>query len=180
MKKPFSARRLSFIALGSALITVCAWISVPAAVPFTLQTFAVFTVTCVLGWRDAALSALVYLFLGGVGVPVFSGFSGGPGALFGATGGYLLGFIAIPLLRAPAGKNARLPMEALALIAGLAVCYAFGTAWFVRVYSRQSAITVSKALSLCVVPFILPDLMKLTLSLAVGRRVREALRLAAA
>ena len=172
-----SARRLSFIALGSALIAVCAWISVPAAVPFTLQTFAVFTAVTVLGAKDAALSVLVYLFLGFAGLPVFSGFRGGPGALFGPTGGYLWGFFLIPRFWWFFRKKSRPALRAAALLAGLAACYAFGTAWFVYTYTGASGITAAKALSLCVVPFILPDLGKLFLALLVGRRVRAALRI---
>ncbi len=177
MKTPFSARRLSYIALGAALIAVCAWISIPAPVPFTLQTFAVFAAVCILGGRDAALAVLVYLLIGGIGVPVFAGFKGGPGVLFGATGGYLWGFLAVALIYMLFSPKDSLPRQIAALSLGLAACYLFGTAWFIAVYSRTSEITVLRALSLCVVPFILPDLAKMALGAAVGRRVRRALKL---
>ena len=177
MKKTFSAQRLAYIALGAALTAACAWISVPAPVPFTLQTFAVFASVLILGGRESAIAILVYLFLGAVGLPVFAGFKGGPGVLFGPTGGYLWGFLLIALLyRIPVRKES-LPVRALLLAAGLAVCYAFGTAWFITVYSRTSPMGLSKALSLCVVPFILPDLAKLALALLVGCRVRRALHI---
>ncbi len=180
MKNSFSAQRLAYIALGCALIAVCAWISIPAPVPFTLQTFAVFTVVMILGGRDAALAILVYLFLGAVGVPVFAGFKGGPGVLFGATGGYLWGFLAIALLYWLLRPGDGLFSQVLILTVGLAACYAFGTAWFMVVYSRASQITLARALSLCVIPFILPDLGKMLLGLFIGRRVRAALRLSRA
>ncbi len=180
MKTAFSAQRLSRIALACALIAVCAWISIPAAVPFTLQTFAVFTAVLILGGRDASLAILVYLFLGGIGIPVFAGFKGGPGVLFGPTGGYLWGFLVISLGYMFFVRRSSLPGEILVLAAGLLGCYFFGTAWFIWVYSRTGEMPVTKALSLCVVPFILPDLAKLALAVAVGRRVRTALRLSPA
>ena len=83
---------MAFIALFAVIIAVCSWISIPAAVPFTLQTFAVFTAVGVLGGKRGTLCVLVYLLLGAFGVPVFAGFSGGLGAVFGMTGGYLFGF----------------------------------------------------------------------------------------
>ena len=93
----FSTRDLCFCAIGAALIAVCAWISIPAEVPFTLQTFAIFAVCGLLGGRRGTVSVLVYLLLGAVGLPVFSGFRGGLGALLGTTGGYILGFLALAL-----------------------------------------------------------------------------------
>lgn len=87
-------RDMALIAAFAAVITVCAWISVPAAVPFTLQTFAVFLAVGLLGGKRGTIAVAVYILLGAVGVPVFSGFNGGLGALLGITGGYILGFLA--------------------------------------------------------------------------------------
>ena len=89
----FSTRDLCFCAIGAALIAVCAWISIPADVPFTLQTFAIFAVCGLLGGKRGTVSVLVYLLLGAVGAPVFAGFRGGFASLIGTTGGYLVGFI---------------------------------------------------------------------------------------
>ena len=89
---------LTYIALSAVLITVCAWISIPAPVPFTLQTFAVFFALLTLGGRRGMLAILTYLMMGTVGLPVFTGFHGGLGVLLGATGGYLLGFIVMALV----------------------------------------------------------------------------------
>lgn len=84
---------ITLTALYSALIAVCSWISVPAAVPFTMQTFAVFVTVGVLGGKRGTYSVLLYLLLGAAGLPVFAGFTGGVGHLFGATGGYIIGFL---------------------------------------------------------------------------------------
>ena len=67
-------RDLVFIALAAALITVCSWISIPLTVPITLQTFAIFTVVGLLGMRRGTIAVLIYILLGAVGIPVFSGF----------------------------------------------------------------------------------------------------------
>ena len=103
----FSTRDLCFCAIGAALIAVCAWISIPADVPFTLQTFAIFTVCGLLGGRRGTVSVLVYLLLGAVGAPVFAGFRGGFASLIGTTGGYLVGFILLALIIAPARARSR-------------------------------------------------------------------------
>ena len=175
MKTAGNARALTFAALGAALMVVCSLISIPAAVPFTLQTFGVFVILIILGGRLGSLSILAFIALGLVGLPVFSGGRGGPAALFGPTGGYILGFLLTGLCycvyeRLGQGRGL---WQAVSLLAGLALCYAFGTAWFIRVYSGE--MTLARALSLCVWPFVLPDLAKLALALVIGRRVRKAL-----
>ncbi len=87
-----AAKDLAVVGLGTAIVTVCAWISIPiGTVPFTLQTFAVAAVGGLLGWKRGSLSVLAYLLLGLVGVPVFAGFKAGLAALMGPTGGYILG-----------------------------------------------------------------------------------------
>lgn len=97
---------LAYIALMAALIALCAWISVPLGpVPFTMQTFGIFAALGLLGGRRGTLAFLIYLLLGIVGLPVFSGFSAGAGVLFGATGGYLLGYLAAALLQAGANPS---------------------------------------------------------------------------
>ena len=140
----FSTRDLCFCAIGAALIAVCAWISIPADVPFTLQTFAIFAVCGLLGGKRGTVSVLVYLLLGAVGAPVFAGFRGGFAALIGTTGGYLVGFILLALIIAFAQARWGLGQWVFVLSAavGLLVCYAFGTAWFLIVYTRTGAITL--------------------------------------
>ena len=123
---------LVYIAVGAALIAICSWISVPLTVPFTLQTFAVFFLLTLFGGKRGTLSVLVYILLGAVGLPVFSGMQGGIGVLAGNTGGYILGFVLTGLIfwgaEALFGKSAVSQLAALTL--GLAVCYLFGTLWF--------------------------------------------------
>ena len=87
-----------YIALFTSLISVCAWMTVPFAVPFTMQTFGVFVTLALLGGKRGTVSVICYILLGAFGLPVFSGFNGGVSALFGATGGYIMGFIIASLL----------------------------------------------------------------------------------
>ncbi len=175
-----SARSMAYIGLCAALMAVCAWICIPATVPFTMQTFAVLLGCGLLGGKRGAAAVLVYLLLGAAGLPVFSGFRGGLGVLLGTTGGYLIGFLATALvmwaLERAARRNALL--LALSMGLGLLVCYAFGTAWFLVVYARNSgAIGLSAALSMCVAPYLLPDAAKLLLAVFLTGRLRRALRL---
>ena len=176
MKKSFSIRDMIYVSLMAVVIALCSWLSVPSAVPFTMQTFAVFCALLLLGGRRGFLAVGLYILLGAFGLPVFSGFRGGIGVLLGPTGGYILGFLLTGLcdwLYERFGHE-RLPVQAACMVLGLVLCYAFGTAWFIRVYTGD--ITLARALSLCVWPFIIPDLIKLALALLVGRRVRRALR----
>lgn len=165
---------LIYIALGAALMAVCSWISVPAAVPFTMQTFGIFTVLLSLGPKRGTSSVAAYLLLGAVGAPVFSNFGGGPGALFGATGGYLMGFLftGLAYMLGTSAFGYGFWSRALSLLVGLLLCYAFGTGWFIFIYTRATGpMGLSRALSLCVLPFMIPDLLKLALALLVSRRI---------
>ena len=108
-----------------------------------------------------------------MGLPVFSGFQAGAGVLLGPTGGYIVGFLFIGLiywLGEPL-KPGRIASCAL-LIGGLAVCYAFGTAWFIRVNAAKGkTLTVLTSLGICVFPYIVPDLLKLAASEVIAWRV---------
>lgn len=169
---------LVYTAIGAALIAVCAWVSIPLTVPFTMQTFAVFFVLLLLGGMRGTTSILVYILLGAAGVPVFAEFTGGIGILFGNTGGYIIGFLLTGLMYLLAEHlfGDRLMVKITALVLGLALCYAFGTVWFYVLYTRQSgAVSILTVLSWCVFPFILPDLLKLTLAVLLSGRVKRML-----
>ena len=175
----FTAAELTYTAIAAALIAVCSWISIPAAVPFTMQTFGVFFALSLLGGKCGTLAVLVYVLLGAAGLPVFAGFSSGAGVLLGSTGGYILGFLlsglAYGLTVKALGKNTL--AEILGMTAGLIFCYASGTAWFMLVYARDNGpVGLGMVLSWCVVPFILPDLAKMALAIYLAARIRPALK----
>ncbi|MBQ9030393.1 MAG: biotin transporter BioY [Parasporobacterium sp.] len=180
MNRKSKALDLTYMALGAVLIAVCSWISIPASVPFTLQTFAVFLVLGLLGGKRGTVSILVYLLLGAIGIPVFSGFTGGFSRLIGMTGGYLISYIFIGLIYWGAGKlfGTKLPVRIISMLVGNLVCYAFGTAWFMVVYAGQTGpIGLGTALGMCVIPFILPDLLKIALAIFLAGRLRKPLHL---
>lgn len=159
-----------------AILAICSWLTIPATVPFTLQTFAVFFILLVIGGKRGTITILTYILLGLVGVPVFSGFRGGPSVLFGTTGGYILGFLFTGLIFWIMGclVGKKLWMKILALLIGLAVCYTFGTLWFVWMYGRNvEQISMMSALGMCVFPFLIPDAAKLALAVVVSSRVRK-------
>ncbi len=168
-----------FIGLFAALIAVCSQIQIPGAVPFTLQTFAVFLAGGLLGGKRGTISVIVYILLGAVGLPVFAGFKGGIGALLGTTGGYIIGFIfsmlvfvVFELLLKEKAKKI-IPLG-IAMVIGLIICYAFGTAWFMIVYTNtKEPIGLITALSWCVFPFIIPDIVKIALALTLTSRLKR-------
>ncbi|WP_298483674.1 biotin transporter BioY [uncultured Ruminococcus sp.] len=162
------------IALFAAIMAVCSWIQIPMTVPFTLQTFAIFCALGTLGGKSGSISVLVYIVLGAVGVPVFAGFSGGMGVLMGTTGGYIIGFLFTALLYWAITHffGEKLPVMIIAMVLGLLVCYAFGTAWFMIVYANANgAVGLITALGWCVFPFIIPDLVKIALAILIAKRI---------
>ena len=175
----FSARDLARVAMGVALIAVCSWLSVPMTVPFTLQTFAVCLLAALFGLRLGLWTVVCYLLLGAAGAPVFAGFSGGIAALLGPTGGYLVGFLftALSVGLAVGRWGRRLPVLILSMALGILLCYTFGTAWFVLVYTRNSGpISVGAALGMCVFPYLLPDAVKIALAAILTQRLTPILR----
>ena len=171
---------MAYIAMFAVVMAVCAWISIPAAVPFTLQTFGVFLAVAVLGGKRGTLAVLIYLLLGAVGIPVFAGFNGGLGYMLGATGGYIVGFVlsALVMWAMEAALGRKTWVLAVSMVLGLAVCYVFGTAWFMVVYARNSGpIGLATALGWCVVPYIVPDLVKIALALLLQKLLSPAIRL---
>ena len=169
---------LVYTAIGVTLIAVCSWITMTMTVPFTLQTFAVFAVLLILGGKRGTLATLVYVLMGAVGIPVFSGFAGGVGILFGKTGGYILGFVLAGLVywAMTAALGDKLAIRIAALAAGLVVCYAFGTAWFMHLYMKNTGpVGLMTVLSWCVFPFIVPDIVKLGMAVLVSRRIKPLL-----
>lgn len=167
---------LTYMGMFVALLAVSAWIVIPATVPFTMQTFAVFATIAMLGMRKGALTIIAYILLGLAGVPVFSGFTGGFGVLAGPTGGYLVGFVFSAIVTGAILKRAsrKTPVMFVAMVAGLVVCYIFGTIWFMFLYSGANAIgsvSIWTALTMCVFPYVLPDLVKIALAVFFSKKM---------
>ncbi|WP_419025631.1 biotin transporter BioY [Emergencia sp.] len=162
------------IAIFAVLMAVCSWIAVPTTVPFTMQTFGLFLTVGVLGGKRGTLAILIFILLGAVGIPVFSGFTGGLGILFGTTGGYIIGFIFSGLVMWAMEKliGRKTWALALAMVLAMIVYFTFGTAWFMAVYGRTvGPIGLSAVLGWCVLPFVIPDILKMMLALMLSGRL---------
>lgn len=168
---------LTLTALFAVITVLCSMISVPAAIPFTLQTFGIFLSLFVLGGKYGTLSITVYILLGAVGLPVFHGFTGGVGTLASSTGGYIIGFIlsglVYMLITKLAGKSSKTKL--ISAFIGLILCYITGTLWFTVTSSQGNGF--SSALLTCVVPFIIPDTIKILLAFFISQRLKKINRL---
>jgi len=172
-KRTLPLRQICYIGIFAAVITICAWISVPLpwGVQFTMQTWAVALAGVVLGPKHGALAVLIYILLGVAGVPVFSHFRGGIGVVLGATGGFILTFPAMAWL---AGLGARRGNAVLGacLLAAVAVNLIGGMVWFAVATNN----TLWAAFIGAVAPFILPEIFKMIAVIIVGRGIQTAIR----
>lgn len=169
---------MAYIAVFAVLMAVCSWISIPTAIPFTLQTFAVFLAVTVLGGKRGTMSVLVFVLLGAVGVPVFAGFTGGLYVILGNTGGYIIGFLFAGLLMWLMERlfGRKMWVQAVSMLLGMVTYYVFGTIWFMIVYMRTTGpVGLTAVLGWCVIPFVIPDLIKAALALFLGNTLRKPL-----
>ena len=158
---------LAMVAVMTAVTCVLAPMSIAiGAVPITLTNLVVYFSLYLLGWKRGSLSVLVYILIGMVGLPVFSGFSGGIGKLAGPTGGYLAGFIFLILIAGffmqifPKKKT----LTILGMVLGMAATYIFGTLWL----AAQMELSFTAALSVGVLPYLLGDAVKIAAASIIG------------
>lgn len=158
-------QKMMYCALFAALTALCAWITIPfPPISFTMQTFSVFLTFGLLGGKWGGVSILIYLLLGAVGLPVFSGFQGGMSVLVGPTGGFLWGF----LVAAPVYRAFERIHIMLAMVTGLIVCYTSGCIGYL-IYVGDGSF--SAVLGICVLPFVIPDGIKLWLAYRMTQRL---------
>ena len=169
------AKNMALCGLFTAVLTVCAWISIPFGdSAFTLQTFGIFLTLGLLGGKMGSLTVLVYLLLGAVGVPVFSAFQGGLGALLGTTGGYLFGFMLTALTYWLLTSRRNTPrLRLIVMVIGLLLCYGCGSWWYLTRYLSGGTVTLGLVLLKCVVPFLIPDAVKLGLAWLLTGKLRR-------
>ena len=160
------ARNMALCSLFTAVLALCAWLSVPMGdMVITLQTFGIFLTLGLLGGKRGTVSIFVYLILGVIGAPVFSGFRGGLGALLGTTGGYIFGFMLTALIYWLITSLKDTPFTRLiAMVLGLLLCYGCGSWWYLTRYLSAGEMTLGIVLLKCVVPYLIPDAIKLTLA----------------
>lgn len=168
-----TASSLTRCGLCVALLAVASSISIPLGpIPFTLQTLVLAMFPAALGGRDAVIAVGIYLLLGAIGLPVFSGFSGGIASLVGPSGGFLWGFFVGMVLAAGVLRLHGIPQTArdvLAPVVLLLASYALGTAQLMLVMH----LALPEALALAVLPFVVPDIVKVAIGIQLGRVVRR-------
>ncbi len=160
-------KELNRIAMTAAFMAVCAWINIPGPVPHTLQIFAVCMTAGLLGSKRAAASVLIYIIIGAIGLPVFSGGRSGIGTIIGETGGYIVGFLPMAwvLGKVYEQKRKSMPVYIVGIISGLCLCYLCGILWSVLVYiSNDAGPGVYVIAAKYVLPFVIPDILKLLLA----------------
>ncbi len=173
-ERTLSIQQLSVIGVMTAVICILAPLSIPiGVVPISFTNLAVYIALYVLGVKKGTISYLVYLCIGFIGVPVFSGFTSGPGKLFGPTGGYLVGFIFMAVI---AGIfidrfTDKMYLCFLGMVIGTLVSYLLGTLWLAYV----GEMNLRAALAAGVIPFIPGDLAKIVISMLIGPQIRKQL-----
>lgn len=174
MEKKLTTYQMAVTALMAAVMCVLGPLTVPiGAVPISLANFVICLTAWLLGPRFGTLSVAVYLCIGLIGVPVFSGYGAGLAKIAGPTGGYLVGYLLLALIGGLfiEKSNGNPVVSGIGLVLGDAACYVLGTAWFVF----QMQCELGYALSVCVYPFITLDLAKIVVSCVVGALLRKRL-----
>ena len=174
MEKKLTTYHMAVTALMAAVMCVLGPLTVPiGAVPISLANFVICLTAWLLGPKFGTLSVAVYLCIGLIGVPVFSGYGAGLAKLAGPTGGYLVGYLLLALIGGLfiEKSNGNPVVSGIGLVLGDAACYVLGTAWFVF----QMQCELGYALSVCVYPFIALDLAKIVVSCIVGALLRKRL-----
>ena len=160
MKNKEKLQSITKIGLAAAMLCVLAPVSIPIGdVPLSLATLVILVTAGILGSAKTTAAVAVYLILGCVGLPVFSGFAGGIGRLLGPTGGFLIGYIPLALI---AGRGKILPM-----ILGCAAMYTAGTVWYIF----WADVTPWTAMLVCVVPYLPAEAVKIAVAAAAVKRI---------
>ena len=171
--KTLSIRELCQISIFTAIITVCAQIVIPMpyGVPMTLQTFAIPLAGVVLGIKNGTIATLIYVLLGLIGVPVFAGFTGGAGIVFGPTGGFILAFPFMTLTAGIGTKKNSYPWLIMWLVIGATILYTSG----MLVFSLVTSNSLLASFTFVVIPFIPTEIVKIIMVVILGKLIRQAL-----
>lgn len=176
-------KAIAYIGISVAIIAICSWVTIPIGpIPVTLQMFAIPLIICVLPMRWSIIAVCVFLLIGAIGIPVFSGFRGGIGVLMGPTGGYLLGYIPGTVLGAllvNVGKNRfadrRGALVAIEVLGGMVfTVVAYLTGWIQ--YANVAGISLEASFIASVAPFVVPDLLKVFVAAFCAQPINFALK----
>ncbi|MBD5451815.1 MAG: biotin transporter BioY [Lachnospiraceae bacterium] len=171
-----NTKTITVIGVMTAIICIMGPMSLTlpvSPVPISLGTLAIYFIPYVLGMKKGTISCCVYLLIGLVGLPVFTGFSSGPAKLLGPTGGYLIGYIFMTLICGVViDRTNKVPVCFLGMVLATAVLYLFGTVWL----TYQASMTFREALMAGVIPFIPGDLAKMVIAMLVGPQIKKRLK----
>jgi len=166
------AQKIALTGILAAVICILSPFSVPAgAIPISLATFAIYIAACTVNTRSSVSAVIIYILLGAAGLPVFSSFQGGFHIITGVTGGYIIGYIPCALiigLLINKYENKKF-IYAVSLVLGTVACYTIGTAW----YMIQTNSSFTAAVSVCILPFIIGDIIKISAASALGFVLRK-------
>ncbi len=171
-----STKDLTLVGLMSALMCILGPMSIPipfSPVPISLTTFTVILSVLILGLRLGFISYLVYFLIGLVGLPVFSGFSGGFSKVIGPTGGYLIGFFLIIMVTGYVmeKKPNHFIFTVIGITIGLIACYLLGTLWL----CFQLDLDFVAGLYAGVIPYIPGDIVKIAFAMMLAPRIKQSL-----
>lgn len=168
-------RKTATIGILAAIICVIAPFSFPAgAIPISLASFSIYIISCTVNKKLSVAAVAVYILIGAVGLPVFSSFTGGLQCITGYTGGYIIGYIPCAFiigLLTDRFENNRI-IYPLSMVAGTAVCYIFGTLW----YMHKAECDFSEAAAVCVIPFIIGDIIKIAVASCIGITLKKRIK----
>lgn len=171
-----NTKTIAVIGVMTAVICIMGPLSLTlpvSPVPISLGTLAIYFVPYVLGMKRGTISCCIYLLIGLVGLPVFTGFSGGPAKLLGPTGGYLIGYIFMALICGfVIDRTNKMPICFLGMVLATAVLYLFGTVWL----AYQAGMAFREALMAGVIPFIPGDLAKIVIAMIAGPQIKKRLK----
>lgn len=144
-------------------------ITLPSLVPLTLQTLGIYLTAILLKPRLALITSLVYVLMGAIGLPVFTGFSGGISILLGPTGGYIYSFPLMALIISMMiNHHPTVIFKIIAMILGTLICYLIGTLWFMYVMQMSLA----PSLIACVLPFLPGDAIKIIIAVFLSNKLK--------
>ena len=176
--KTLPLRELCKISVFAAIIAICAQVIIPMpyGVPMTLQTFAIPLAGVVLGAKSGTIATLIYILLGFIGLPVFAGFTGGIGIVFGRTGGFILAF---PFMALTAGigtlsRGSKMRNHIWLftwLVIGAVLLYTSGMIMF----SFVTGTTLLASMVLVVIPFIPTEIIKIIMVAILGSLLKQRL-----
>lgn len=171
-------RDMIICAIFAAVLCIFSVMTIPIAlVPFSMAVFGILLTSYVLGAKRSIIAVVVFILLGAIGLPVFSGFRGGVSVLAGPTGGYITAYIFTAWFvgyftsKLPIQKIKHMTLSILIMFVGVAICYLLGTVQFMFVQKTSFA----AALTMCVYPFIIADIIKCVMATVIGYILRRTL-----